>query len=67
MPMRSCGKIISGLSPLLLLLVPGALDAQVTNGRPVLNTMLITNMAQFWTLPTEENLLLRHQLECILG
>ena len=53
MLMRFCGKIITGLFPLWFLLIAHSLSAQETNGRPLPNHTVITNMAQLWTLPAE--------------
>jgi hypothetical protein len=56
MPMRFCGKVTAVLFPPLFLLIAGPLPAAAgeTNGQPVSRETIITNMAQFWTLPVAE-------------
>ena len=51
---RSCGKVTVGLLPLLLLFTARPLIAQAQNGQPLPAGTVITNMAELWTLPTEE-------------
>ena len=51
---RSCGKVSVGLLPLLLLFTARPLIAQAQNGQPLPAGTVITNMAELWTLPTEE-------------
>ena len=54
MPMHFCGKMTAGLFPLLFLFIARVLIAQETNGKPLAGGAVITNMAQFWELPSEE-------------